>query len=348
MAEVFWPTPNGYEVNLDYFDFPTGRVPLFSAKLAEKFGPPLKGPHDEIPERYRDIAASLQAQLETVVEHLARLLVKQTGLKKICLAGGVAMNCAANGKLLSKQIAEEIYVPPCASDAGAALGAAYLAHLKSVNRLERKILRTALLGPDYSNAQIDAALAAHHLEAKIVEDPAAHAAALLSEGKVIAWFQGRMEFGHRALGARSILADPRRAEMKEIINRKVKFREPFRPFAPSVLEERAHEFFDCAGPAPFMTEVYAVRAEIKSLIPAVTHVDGTARIQTVDKNVNPLYWELIKQFGERTGVPVVLNTSFNVKGQPIVNTPAEAVETFLKTDLDALICGNRLAVKNRA
>jgi carbamoyltransferase len=154
-----------------------------------------------------------------------------------------------------------------------------------------------------------------------------------------------MEFGQRALGARSILADPRRAEMKEIINAKVKFREPFRPFAPSVLEERANDFFHCPGSAPFMTEVYAVRTEKRPVIPAVTHVDGTARLQTVCKGVNPLYWELISKFGELTGVPVVLNTSFNIKGEPIVNTPAEAVETFLKTDLDALICGNRLVVK---
>jgi carbamoyltransferase len=347
MAEIFWPTRDGYDVNSDYFTFPTGHVPRFSAKVVEKFGPPLAHPGQEIPEHYRNIAASLQAQLETVVEHLVRLLTRQTGLRRLCLAGGVAMNCVANGKLLSKKIVDEIYTPPCASDAGTALGAAWLAWLKTGRPLQRQVLQTAMLGPEYTEAEIDAAFRAGHLQAETVEDPAGSAAELLSQGKVVAWFQGRMEFGQRALGARSILADPRRAEMKEIINAKVKFREPFRPFAPSVLEERANDFFHCDRPAPFMTEVYAVRAEKRPVIPAVTHVDGTARLQTVRKSVNPLYWQLIWKFGELTGVPVVLNTSFNVLGEPIVNTPAEAVATFLKTDLDALICGNRLVVKTR-
>ena len=249
---------------------------------------------------------------------MVRLVTRQTGLRKLCLAGGVAMNCVANGKLLSKQIVDDIYTPPCALDAGTALGAAWLAWLKTGRPLQRQVLQTALLGPEYTEAEIDAAIRAGHLQAEAVEDPAGRAAELLSQGKVVAWFQGRMEFGQRALGGRSILADPRRAEMKEIINAKVKFREPFRPFAPSVLEERANDFFHADRPAPFMTEVYAVRAEKRPVIPAVTHVDGTARLQTVSKSVNPLYWQLIWKFGELTGVPVVLNTSFNVLGEPIV------------------------------
>ena len=346
MAKLFWPTEKGYDVDFNYFGFSTGKIPRYSAKLVEKFGPPLRGNEIEIPESYRNLAASLQAQIEIVISHLARLAVAQTGVKKLCLAGGVAMNCVANGKLLSEKIADEIYVPSCASDAGVALGAAFLAHLKSTGGLRREVLSTALLGPDYSDAEIQAAICAHKLPFEKIENPSACAAELLSQGKVIAWFQGRMEFGQRALGARSILANPRRAEMKDIINAKVKFREPFRPFAPSVLEENANDFFHCTSKVPFMTEVYDVREEKKIIIPAVTHVDGTARLQTVSKSVNPLYWNLIKQFGERTGVPVVLNTSFNVKGQPIVNTPTEAMETFLKTDIDALICGNFLVAKN--
>lgn len=347
MAEIFWPTRDAYAVNLDYFVFPTGHIPRYSARLVERFGPPRSPDSDQIEQRYRDIAASVQGQLEVVVEHLVRKLLGQTGLKQICLAGGVAMNCSANGKLLAKQIVEQLYVPPCVSDAGTSLGAAYLAHLNSAGSLRRSVLQTALLGPDYSDAEIEAAIRDRQLAPEKLTDPPARAAELLSQGRVIGWLQGRMEFGQRALGARSILADPRQADMKEIINAKVKFREPFRPFAPSVLEERVNEFFHCDHSAPFMTEIYAVRAEKKAVLPAVTHVDGTARVQTVCKSENPIFWELIKRFDDLTGVPVVLNTSFNVKGQPIVNTPAEAVDTFLNTDLDALICGNWLLLKRR-
>ncbi|MBV9388691.1 MAG: nodulation protein, partial [Chroococcidiopsidaceae cyanobacterium CP_BM_ER_R8_30] len=184
------------------------------------------------------------------------------------------------------------------------------------------------------------------LQAQVVTNPAKSAAQLLAAGKVIGWFQGRMEFGQRALGARSILADPRRAEMQDIVNTKIKFRERFRPFAPSALAEYASEYFDCAAPTPFMTQVYRVHQDKQAAIPAVTHVDGTARVQTVSQSTNPLYWELIHAFYQLTGVPIVLNTSFNVKGQPIVNTPTEAIDTFLHTGLDALVCGNFLVLKD--
>ena len=346
--EVFWPTEAGYAVNPDYFVFQTGHVPRYSAKLVREFGPPLPANSGDIPEHYRNIAASLQAQLEKVIAHLAALVTRQAGSKKLCLAGGVALNCAANARLLAQGIVEDLYVPPCPSDAGVALGAAWLAALRGGAAFERRVLRSALLGPEYTDGEIEAAMRASDLTPEGVADPAARAAELLSEGKVVGWFQGRLEFGHRALGARSILADPRRAEMKNIINAKVKFREPFRPFAPSVLEERANEFFHCARSAPFMTELFAVRQEKRPLIPAVTHVDGTARIQTVSRSLQPLYWNLIRRFGELTGIPVVLNTSFNVKGEPIVNTPADAVDTFLKTDLDGMIAGKWLVLKQRS
>jgi carbamoyltransferase len=256
------------------------------------------------------------------------------------------MNSVANGKILSQGLADRLYVPCCASDAGVALGAAYLAHLKRTGHLQRKVLDTALLGPDYDDASVREAIAARGLTAQPVKNPACIAAQLVSEGKVVGWFQGRMEFGQRALGARSILADPRRAEMKDIVNMKIKFRERFRPFAPSVLAEWATEYFQCPAASPFMTEVYPVRTEKQSVIPAVTHVDGTGRVQTVFQHTNPKYWELIHTFAELTGVPVVLNTSFNVKGQPIVNRPLEAIDTFLNTEMDALVCGNYLVLKN--
>jgi carbamoyltransferase len=257
----------------------------------------------------------------------------------------VAMNSLANGRLLAEGIVDELYVPPCASDAGVALGAAYLAHLKATGTLERAELNTAALGPAYDDAAILEAIRTHGLNARQVNDPSDEAARLISEGKIVGWFQGRMEFGQRALGSRSILADPRRAEMKEIVNARIKFREPFRPFAPSVLAERAPEYFEHADGNYFMTRVCAVRADKREIIPAVTHVDGTARVQVVERETLPLYWKLIKSFGDLTGVPVVLNTSFNVRGQPIVNTPQEAVETFLATALDALCCGNYLVTR---
>jgi carbamoyltransferase len=342
MSEIFRADGDGYRVNLDYFNFQNARPPRFSRKLIERFGAPLSNTDGDVPQHYRDVAASAQRQLERIVSHVARRVVAKTGQRRLCLAGGVAMNSLANGKLLSEEIAAEIYVPPCASDAGVALGAAYLAHLAATGKIERQELKTAALGPAYDDAQILEAARSHKLSARKLDDPAREAAHMIADGKIVGWFQGRMEFGQRALGSRSILADPRRAEMKEIVNARIKFREPFRPFAPSVLAEYAEEYFEHARANPFMTRVCAVREAMRDIIPAVTHVDGTARVQTVERAELPLYWKLIDAFRELTGVAVVLNTSFNVKGQPIVNTPAEACETFLQTALDALVCGNYL------
>lgn len=342
---IFYATETGYRLNFDYFDFQTGKVPRYSQKLVDTFGPPLDQTENTVPEHYRDIAASLQLHLERVIFHLVDLATQAADSRNLCLAGGVAMNSVANGKILSKGLVDALYVPPCASDAGVALGAAYLAHLRSTGQLQRQELRSALLGPAYGEAAIAAAIAKAGLSAERVDDPAQTAAELITAGNVVGWYQGRMEFGQRALGCRSILADPRRAEMKDIVNTKIKFRETFRPFAPSVLEEHVNEYFDCPSPSPFMTEVYPVLSEKQSVIPAVTHVDGTGRVQTVAKAVNPLYWHLIHHVYSLTGVPVVLNTSFNVKGQPIVNTPAEAIETYLQTEMDALVCGPFKLVK---
>ena len=345
MERIFWPTKDGYAIDLRYFNFPTGQFPRWGKYIEDIFGLALKNSDEQFSEHYRNVAASLQAQFDVIITHLASLVTHDAGTKKLCMAGGVAMNCVSNGKLISDGIITDLFVPPCASDAGAALGAAYLAELEITGNLAREPLRTAFLGPDYSEAEIQKALCEAKLTFSRVENPSTCAAELLAQGKVIGWFQGRMEFGQRALGGRSILADPRRAEMKDIINAKVKFREFFRPFAPAALEERASEFFHCNRSVPFMTEVYPVREEKKSVVPAVTHVDGTARLQTVSKENSPAFYELIRRFGELTGVPVVLNTSFNVKGDPIVNNPAQAVQTFLKTDIDALVCGNFLVTK---
>jgi carbamoyltransferase len=348
MSEIFWASGDSYRVNLDYFNFQNARPPRFGRKLVERFGAPLSNTDGDVPQHYRDVAASAQRQLERIVSHVARRLVERTGQRKLCLAGGVAMNSLANGRLLSEGIAEEIYVPPCASDAGVALGAAYLAHLAATGTLERHELKTAALGPEYDDAQILEAASLHKLSARKLDDPAREAARMIADGKIVGWFQGRMEFGQRALGSRSILADPRRAAMKDVVNARIKFREPFRPFAPSVLAERAPEYFEDAASNPFMTRVCNVRAHAREVIPAVTHVDGTARVQTVERASHPLYWKLIDYFRELTGVAVVLNTSFNVKGQPIVNTPAEACETFLQTALDALVCGGYLINRSDA
>lgn len=345
MEKLFWPTASGYDIDFSYFNFPTGHFPRYGQKVIDVFGPALHNSENQFSEHYRNIAASLQAQVELVICNLARIATQAARSKRICLAGGVSMNCVANGRLIADRIVDDIYVPPCASDCGAALGAAFLSQQRLTGEIRRQVLDTALLGPEYGHAEIEAAVRRRSLSPRTIQNAPCVAAELLAQGKVIGWFQGRMEFGQRALGARSILADPRKAEMKEIINAKVKFREFFRPFAPAVTEERAAEFFIYPKPVPFMTEVCPVREEKKSVIPAVTHVDGTARLQTVSRTSNPLFHDLIHRFGELTGVPVVLNTSFNVKGEPIVNTPDEAVNTFLKTDIDALVAGDLLVLK---
>lgn len=345
MRKVFWPTESGFDVDLNYFTFHLGRVPRFSGRFVSTFGPPLTDPGSGIPDPYRDLAASAQRQLEEVILHLARKVLALTGESRLCLAGGVALNAVANGRIARETGIESLYVPPCASDAGCALGAAYLGVKARQGTIARDHLRSALLGPAYDDERILAAMTAAGLSPREIDDPAQTAAEMVAAGKVVGWFDGRMEFGQRALGARSILGDPRDERMKDIINAKVKFREPFRPFAPSVLEERVTDYFACRGPTPFMTETYPVLNEKKPVIPAVVHVDGTARIQTVSREQGPSYRRLIESFERITGVPVVLNTSFNTREEPIVNTPEEAVAAFQRTALDVLVAGGVMATK---
>jgi carbamoyltransferase len=304
--------------------------------------------------RYADIAASVQRATEEVILHVVRAAMRRTGRKEVCLAGGVALNSVANGRI-KRELGARLYVQPAAGDAGSAIGAA----LHRAHRVERRPrsgpLVSPYLGRAFSADEIRAALDEAYVEPELVHaDDAALAAdiaARLADGKVIGWLQGRAEWGPRALGARSILADPRRAEMQSVVNEKIKFRETFRPFAPSVLAERAHEFFeldpvrDQTDPEHFMLAVAKVREAAKAIVPATTHADGTARVHLVDARANPIFHALIAAFGARTGVPIVLNTSFNLRGEPIVNSPADAIRTFQWCGMDALVLGRAVLSK---
>ena len=296
-------------------------------------------------EHYADIAASIQVATEEILLKMANHLHQKTGLKKLCMAGGVALNSVANGRILRETPFEEIYVQPSAGDGGGAMGAALWAYHMVLGKPRKFVLEHAYWGHEYSPASIEAFLRGENIRYRTIEDDERlldQVVEQLAAGKVVGWFQGRFEWGPRALGNRSILADPRRADMKDIVNTKIKFREPFRPFAPSVLEEKTDEFFVLDQPARhyparFMLYVVDVKDKQRDVIPAITHVDGTGRLQTVSKKTNPRYYSLIERFGDATGVPLVLNTSFNLKGEPIVNTPEEAFSTFSRCGMDTLV-----------
>jgi carbamoyltransferase len=261
-------------------------------------------------------------------------------LKKICLAGGVALNCAANGKIFAKTPFEDVYIQPAAHDAGTSIGAALYVWHQVLKQPRAFIMKHVYYGPEYSNSQIKAVLSRAGVSfLELPEDVLINETArALAEGKIVGWFQGKMEFGPRALGNRSILADPRRSEMKDVLNRRIKFREPFRPFCPSLPTEATAAYFEVDCPSPFMVQAYKVKPDMQARIPAVTHQDGTGRLQTVDREVNPIYWKLLNRFGQLTGVPVLINTSFN-ENEPIVNTPDEALDCYLRTNMDALVIG---------
>ncbi|HYB61567.1 MAG TPA: carbamoyltransferase C-terminal domain-containing protein [Methylomirabilota bacterium] len=324
--------------------------PMFSSYMAERLGP-VRDPQAPLEQRHRDAAATLQARLEEVLFEMLNALHKRTGQKAVCLAGGVAFNCVANGRIFERTPFERVYVQPAAGDAGLAVGAAYFIHHQILRRPRSFVMGHAFWGPEFSPERIRAAVAASRLAEsgmEIVERPveeiAREAAKEIAAGRILGWFQGRAEWGPRALGNRSIVADPRRAEMKDILNQRIKHREIFRPFAPSILEECTAEYFEKSYPSPFMTLAYSVRPEKRSVIPAPTHVDGTGRLQTVNREANPRYWRLIREFANLTGVPVVLNTSFN-DNEPIVCRPEEAIDCFLRTKMDALVLGDILIRK---
>lgn len=337
---------DGYQVNQDFIrSNPTPGSTyeqFYSQKLIDLLGKPRrKG--EKITQRHMDIAAAAQKSLENCALSLVKYLHKVTGLKRLCLAGGVALNCSVNGVLSKLPFIEEIFIQPSASDRGLPLGCAlYIAHQKGE---KLKPITHVFYGPKYDSEEVEKAIKLAGFEADKIDDPGKIAAQLLVQGKIIGWHQGRSEFGPRALGHRSILAHPGLNNMKNEINLRVKFREEFRPFAPSVLEEFASKIFFLKHPSRFMTQACDVRPEWIERLPATTHVNNTGRVQTVDKTTNPVFYNLIRHFYDLTGLPVVLNTSFNIKGQPIVETPLEALSTFAGTGIDALIMGDYLITK---
>lgn len=340
-------TPDGYRVNMDYvrsdFSQCTMFEPLYSERLVKLLGP-ARQPGEPITTRHKDIAFAAQQALEDCIVSLVSYLHDKAKLDSLCVAGGVGLNCSANRVLRELPFIRRVFVQPASSDRGLSLGCALQAAHERGLTVHRKLEHVSL-GPTYSEEQLRQALELSGIAYTEVFDPARQAAEMLAEGKIIGWFQGRSEFGPRALGSRSILADPRQARMKDEINSRIKFREEFRPFAPSVLEEFALELFDMDEASPFMTMAFRVRQLWRDRLKAVTHVNGTARVQTVSRATLPLYHQLISEFHRLTDVPVVLNTSFNVQGQPIVETPLDALSTFTGCGMDALFMGPFMLVK---
>ena len=357
-----------FRLDMDYFSFHHSPDRMYNARFVELFGPPRdpRAPfftsssgyphHDSLArenQRYADIAASIQLVTEAVLLRMAEHLHRETGLRKLCLAGGVALNSVANGRIIRETPFEDIYVQPAAGDGGGALGAALYAYHAVLGKPREFVMQHAYWGEDYDAATVDRLLRSQDVRYRRLENEdqlVEQVVQRLQDGKVVGWFQGRFEWGPRALGHRSILADPRNPAMKDIVNTKVKLREPFRPFAPSVLTDRAGDFFELPDPhrhfpARYMLYVVDVKDAAKARLPAVTHVDGTARLQTVDREVCPRYHRLIEAFGAATGIPVVLNTSFNLRGEPIVNTPAEALATFWGSGIDTLVLGDHMIEK---
>ncbi len=319
---------------------------MYSKKFVEVFGEP-RVPGSELTQYHMDVTASLQEMLEEAEFALLNMLHRKTGSDTLCLAGGVALNSVFNGKIRPKTPFKEIFIQPAAGDAGTALGVAYYIEHQILGKPRTFVMRDAYTGPRYVNGSLTATLKRYDLTYQDLDEDALcrETAKLIAQGKIVGWFQGAMEWGPRALGNRSILADPRRGDMKDILNARIKHREKFRPFAPSVLLEHTGDYFDQEYPDPFMIKVYNILPERRAEIPAVTHIDGTGRLQTVERASSPLYWKIINAFKQETGVPLVLNTSFN-ENEPIVCKPDEAIECFQRTKMDALAIGNFLVYKS--
>ncbi|MGD2110619.1 MAG: carbamoyltransferase [Phycisphaerae bacterium] len=332
-------------LDLRYFAHTHSTTRTFSRRWESLFGQPQRDPEAELTDFHRDIAHSGQKTVEEIMLKAAAHVQRETGMENLCLAGGVGLNCVANWKILRQSGFKNIFIQPAAGDSGGALGAAFYVYNTVLDNPRTFRMDHALWGPSFDYLQIKATLDQARANYDHVDDEEqllTRTARMITEGKVVAWFNGRLEFGPRALGSRSLLADPRDPNMKDVINAKVKFREAFRPFAPAVLKERAHEYFDMPEgmDAPYMLLVPEVRPDARSIIPAVTHKDGTGRVQTVTEDTNPRYYRLIRTFERLTGVPVLINTSFNVRGEPIVCTPQDAYHTFVHTGIDALVMGN--------
>ncbi|HTN44649.1 MAG TPA: carbamoyltransferase [Nitrospiria bacterium] len=360
-----------FKLNMKYFNYCVG-LTMTNKAFDQLFGGPPRKAESKLTQREMDLARSVQEVTEEIMTRMARHLHKETGMKNLCLAGGVALNCVANGKILREGPFENIWIQPAAGDAGSALGCAlftwhrYLGK-KRISDNKNDILKGSYLGPEYSDTEIERYLKAHNIPYDYVDDNHLFdtVAKLLADENVVGWFQGKMEFGPRALGARSILGDARSPKMQSVMNLKIKFRESFRPFAPTVLKEDASTYFDLNRESPYMLLVAPVKEEIRrsmsreeegffgidklnivrSTIPAVTHIDYSARVQTVDKDTSPRFYKLIKAFKRLTGCPVIINTSFNVRGEPIVCKPEEAYTCFMRTHMDYLIMGNYILSK---
>ena len=362
-----------FRLNQKYFNYATG-LTMTNRNFHSLFGPqPRNATTEKITQFHMDIASSIQKVTEEIMIKLSKAIRKEYGIKNLCMAGGVALNCVANGKILQEEIFDNIWIQPAAGDAGGSLGAALaLWHIEQGNKRKINIhdnMKGSYLGPEFTQQEIESELLSVGAKFEVLsyDDLIDKTSEFLSHEKAIGWFQGRMEFGPRALGARSILGDPRSEKMQKNLNLKVKYRESFRPFAPSILKENLMDWFDLKSESPYMLLVADIKSEKKiemtneqeklfgieklnikrSKIPAVTHVDYSARVQTVNKDTNKYYYDLIQKFKEKTGCPVIVNTSFNVRGEPIVNTPTDAFNCFMGTELDFLVIGNCILDKTK-
>ncbi|HUP20065.1 MAG TPA: carbamoyltransferase C-terminal domain-containing protein, partial [Gemmatimonadota bacterium] len=366
MRRIVRSTARGFELDLGYFRHHRedlgyrweGGAPSVGAHFTpalEALLGPARRPDEPLEERHKDVARSVQARFEEVVLEMVRGLHARYGLDSIVLSGGAAMNSVANGKVRTETPFRRVFAPPAPGDAGGAVGAALIAWRDATGGGRGEPMVHSNYGPGFTDEECRTALDARATDierlgrtVRRVADPAElarEAAGRIADGQVLGWFQGRSELGPRALGARSILGDPRRADMREILNARIKLRESFRPFAPSILREAMGEWFEVDDDVPFMMKVYAIREDRRSAVPAVTHVDGTGRPHTVTRESNPLYWSVIRAFADRTGVPMVLNTSFN-ENEPIVNRPEEALDCFLRTEMDALALGPFVVIRS--
>ncbi len=331
-------------VDLSYFSFQSNGYQRCAPKFHHVFGK-ARDPEGQFLDHHHDVAAAFQRVLEECALKQASVLRKHTNAKHLIVAGGVALNSVMNGRLVRESPFDDIYVMPAAGDNGTAIGAAYCVYNDILGQKRNFIHNNPYIGTEYSNDEIETALKSCKLKYQYIEDIEEAAAARLHHGEIIGWFQGKMEIGPRALGARSILGNPTLAHMKDKINAEVKHREAYRPFAPSTLTEARQDYFDIDVEAPFMLKVCQVKEKAKATLPAITHVDGSARLQTVSEDISPRYYKLIKAFGQKSGVPVVLNTSFNIMGEPVVESPLQAIRCFFSTGLDSLVIGNYIIDK---
>lgn len=359
LKEVIHLTRSGlFQLNLSFFRKGTEGIisynedhipevqPVYNEKMTALFGPPGKK-EGALTQSHKDLAASVQRMTEETIFHILNQVQKRTGLENLCLAGGVAQNSVANGKIKAHTSFKNIYIPSAGHDAGIAMGAGLFVHNQLLKKERIPAIKSAYTGSRFSNEEIKQFLCSKDIRFCELEDEVLFdkVTGCLIEGGVVGWFTGRAEFGPRALGGRSIIADPRRADAKEILNQKIKRRESFRPFAPSILKEWVDEYFECDEEVPFMEKVYPVKESKRKEIPAVTHVDGTGRLQTVDKGISPRYYQLIQAFQKKTGVPILLNTSFN-ENEPIVNSPEDALNCYLRTEMDMLVMENIMVSRN--